>query len=114
MDQEFKRYLDVDELSQYLGVSKWLIYKFIKNREVPFIPFGRLVRFDRVAIDKWAEKRSVRGYSRRNSQSAEFDYNFFEMPENVLKEISKMELRNESPEGLDNQVSDGKCAETVQ
>jgi excisionase family DNA binding protein len=52
--------MDVDELSGYLGISKWLIYKFVKNRELPFIPFGRLVRFDRVAVEKWAEKKMVR------------------------------------------------------
>jgi excisionase family DNA binding protein len=52
--------MDVDELSAYLGISKWLLYKHIKNREIPFIPFGRLVRFDRVAREKWAEKKMVR------------------------------------------------------
>lgn len=39
-----------------------MIYKYIKYREIPFIPFGRLVRFDRTAVDKWAEKKTVRGY----------------------------------------------------
>lgn len=60
MEKELKRYMDVDALAKYLGISKWLIYKYIKNREVPFIPFGRLVRFDRVAVEKWAEKKMVR------------------------------------------------------
>jgi len=57
-----KRFMDVEELSSYLGVSKWLIYKYVKKREMPFIPFGRLVRFDRQAVDRWAEKRTVRGF----------------------------------------------------
>ena len=60
MEKELKRYMDVDELSRHLGVSKWMIYKYIKNREIPFIPFGRLVRFDRMAVEKWAEKKMVR------------------------------------------------------
>ena len=55
-----KRYMDVDELSRHLGISKWMICKYVKNREVPFIPFGRLVRFDRLAVEKWAEKKMVR------------------------------------------------------
>lgn len=54
--------MDVDDLSAYLGISKWMIYKYVKHREIPFIPFGRLVRFDRTAVDKWAEKKTVRGY----------------------------------------------------
>lgn len=60
LENELKRYMDVDELSRHLGVSKWMIYKYIKHREIPFIPFGRLVRFDRVAVEKWAEKKMVR------------------------------------------------------
>ncbi|HVA65312.1 MAG TPA: helix-turn-helix domain-containing protein [Elusimicrobiota bacterium] len=111
-----KRYLDVDELSKYLGISKWLIYKFIKNREVPFIPFGRLVRFDRMAIDKWAEKRSVRGYPRRNTRPGEIDYSLFDMPEDVLAEIRKMEFTDEpdGPPDLDGQAPDEKRAGLAQ
>ncbi len=62
-DLSAKRFQDVEEMSAYLGISKWLIYKYVKNREIPFIPFGRLVRFDRLAVEKWAEKRMVRGFS---------------------------------------------------
>ena len=74
-----KRFMDVGELSEYLGISKWLIYKFVKNREMPFIPFGRLVRFDRLAVDKWAEKRMVRGFIARASrprfkEDGDFEY----------------------------------------
>lgn len=57
--QEIKRYLGVEDLARYLGISKWMIYKYVKNRGIPFIPFGRLVRFDRMEIDKWAQKRMV-------------------------------------------------------
>ena len=60
-----KRFMNVEELSAYLGISKWLIYKFVKDRDIPFIPFGRLVRFDRLAVEKWAEKRMVRGFNTR-------------------------------------------------
>ncbi len=60
MEKELKRYMDVEELAGYLGISKWLIYKYIKHREIPFIPFGRLVRFDRMVVEKWAEKKMVR------------------------------------------------------
>ena len=60
-----KRFMNVEELSAYLGISKWLVYKFVKDRDIPFIPFGRLVRFDRLAVEKWAEKRMVRGFKAR-------------------------------------------------
>lgn len=112
-----KRYLDVDELAGYLGVSKWMIYKYIKNREIPFIPFGRLVRFDRLAVDKWAEKRSVRGYSRRSASPAEIDYGLFQMPDDVLAEISKLEFPDEPDfisQDPDGQVTEEKRAGIVQ
>lgn len=86
-----RRYMDVDELSRYLGISKWLVYKFVKVREIPFIPFGRLVRFDRIVIDRWAEKRSVKGYSKRAFQVSEADFGLFEMPDDVLREIAVCE-----------------------
>ncbi len=67
-----KRYMDVGELSDYLGISKWLIYKYVKNREIPFIPFGRLVRFDRVVVEKWAEKKMVRGWCGSRTRESSF------------------------------------------
>ena len=54
--------MDVEQLSEYLGISKHLIWRYVKNREIPFIPFGRLVRFDRLAVERWAVRRTVRGY----------------------------------------------------
>ena len=56
---EEKRFMSVGELSDYLGLSRWMIYKYIENRDIPFIPFGRLIRFDRVAVERWAEKRMI-------------------------------------------------------
>ena len=56
-------------MSDYLGISKWLIYKYVKDREIPFIPFGRLVRFDRLAVEKWTEKRMVRDFKARGART---------------------------------------------
>lgn len=67
-----KRYLDVGELAEYLGVSKWLIYKLIESRDIPFVPFGRLIRFDRLAIDRWVEKRTVQAAASRRARHRPF------------------------------------------
>lgn len=69
MEQELKRYMDVAELSGYLGISKWMIYKYIESRDIPFIPFGRVIRFDRLAVERWTEKRTVRGLGGRPRHS---------------------------------------------
>lgn len=67
---EEKRFMNVSELSDYLGLSKWMIYKYIENRGIPFIPFGRLIRFDRVAVERWAEKRMVPAAGSRGARRA--------------------------------------------
>ena len=55
-----KRYMNVKELAGYLSISEWMVYKYIKIRDIPFIPFGRLVRFDRLEVDRWAARKMVR------------------------------------------------------
>ncbi len=54
-----KRYLTLEQLCARLQVSKHHIYRMIHRREIPFIPMGRVRRFDPVAIDKWMAARSV-------------------------------------------------------
>lgn len=57
-----RRFMNVRQLSEYLGISRWMLYKYVENREIPFAPFGRLVRFDRVEVEKWVSKRMVRAF----------------------------------------------------
>lgn len=64
------RYLTVEQAAAYLQVSKWSLYKLVERRDIPFIPFGRLLRFDRMAIDRWVEKRSVQAGPRRRERAA--------------------------------------------
>lgn len=54
-----KRYMTIDQLAAYLEVSKFTIYRLINRREIPFIPMGRIRRFDPLAIDEWMKKRTV-------------------------------------------------------
>jgi excisionase family DNA binding protein len=59
-EQAARRYMDVGEVAGYLGLSRWMIYKYVESRSMPFIPFGRLIRFDRVVVERWAEKLTVK------------------------------------------------------
>ena len=54
-----KRYLNVEELSQYIGVKKSTIYNWVSQRRIPFIKCGRLTKFDIKAIDRWMAKSNV-------------------------------------------------------
>lgn len=59
-DTLIKRYLNTEELSGYIGKSKWWIYNKIKQREIPFIPMGRGLLFDVKVIDAWMAQKSVK------------------------------------------------------
>jgi excisionase family DNA binding protein len=59
-----KRYLKIAELAEYLGLSRWTIYDLVAARKIPFIPLSRkALRFDRIKIDKWMEKREVKAFT---------------------------------------------------
>lgn len=55
-----KRLLNMEQVCDRLGCSKWSVYRLIDKREIPFIPLGpRLYRFDPDAINKWLDGRAV-------------------------------------------------------
>ena len=47
------RYMNVNQLSEYLKISKSNIYKRTTNGTIPVIKMNKRVIFDRVEIDKW-------------------------------------------------------------
>lgn len=55
-----KRYLNVNQISAYLGISRYMVSRMIRLREIPFIPYGKAKRFDRDAIDAWVSKRTIK------------------------------------------------------
>ncbi len=51
-------YFAVDELSDYLKMSKSTIYKKTMDRQIPFIKTGKKLLFKQEAIDLWLEGHS--------------------------------------------------------
>ncbi|QTL47327.1 helix-turn-helix domain-containing protein [Priestia aryabhattai] len=54
-----KRTLTVKETAQYIGVSKDLIYKMVRTKEIPFIRIGRRVLFRKESIDQWLHSQEI-------------------------------------------------------
>ena len=54
-----KEILNVDELSEYLGIKKSCLYSKVERKEIPHYKIGRLVRFKRSDIDLWMEESKV-------------------------------------------------------
>ncbi|MFI0435827.1 MAG: helix-turn-helix domain-containing protein [Parachlamydiaceae bacterium] len=49
------RWLSVEEISQYLGVKRDTIYKWLENRQMPAHKVGRLWKFQKREIDLWVK-----------------------------------------------------------
>jgi excisionase family DNA binding protein len=49
------RWLSVEEVGTYLGVSRDTVYRWIKERQLPARPIGRLWKFKRTQVDSWVQ-----------------------------------------------------------
>jgi excisionase family DNA binding protein len=50
-----KGYLNIEELSEYLGIKKSTLYAKVAKRQVPYYKIDRLIRFKKTEIDRWVE-----------------------------------------------------------
>ncbi len=59
-----ERWLSVDEISNYLGVKRDTVYKWIERKDMPAHKVGRLWKFRKEEVDDWVrfgknEKKTV-------------------------------------------------------
>lgn len=55
-----KRYLNTEELAQYLGLTKWGVYDMVSRRQIPFIKVShKVLRFDIIKVDEWMAKKEI-------------------------------------------------------
>jgi excisionase family DNA binding protein len=50
---ENDKYMDVTMISEYLHVSKSLVYRMVSMDQIPYIKVRSRTIFDRAEIDKW-------------------------------------------------------------
>lgn len=55
-----KPLLSMKQMIEMIGVSRWTLSKMVSNEEIPYIPFGRLRKFDPDEIEAWLKKRSMK------------------------------------------------------
>ena len=58
-----RRYLNVNELSEYVGIPKSTLYAWVCWKRIPYAKLGKHLRFDLHQIDDWIKKRSVAEYN---------------------------------------------------
>lgn len=56
MSDQSKIWLSVDGISQYLGVSKETIYRWVAKKRIPAYRIGKLWKFSVEEIDLWVRK----------------------------------------------------------
>ena len=54
-----RRYLNINELSDYIGIPKGTLYAWVCYKKIPYVKIGRLVKFDLRAIDAWTKESAV-------------------------------------------------------
>ena len=54
-----KRFLNMDECSEFLGITKGTLYAWVCYKKIPYLKMGRLVKFDLKAIEEWLKARVV-------------------------------------------------------
>ncbi len=55
-----KRLININELSEYIGLSASTIYSWVSQRRIPFVKCGRLTKFDLERIEEWIKENSVK------------------------------------------------------
>jgi len=49
------RWLSVEEICKYLGISNDTVYRWIDKRDMPASKVGRLWKFKRSEVDEWVK-----------------------------------------------------------
>ena len=53
MDNNLERWYSMNEIMQYLGVSRDTVLDWIERREMPAAKIGRLLKFKISEVDAW-------------------------------------------------------------
>lgn len=66
---QYREVMNVREASQYLGVTKETLYKYLAEESIPAFKLGSRWRLKKNVLDRWMEKQSRRAGSRRKAES---------------------------------------------
>jgi len=61
---ETREVMDVREASEYLGVSRETLYKYVYEEKIPAFKLGNRWKFKKTVLDRWMEKQSTHGEER--------------------------------------------------
>lgn len=66
---ETREVMDVRETSEYLGISRDTLYKYVFEGKIPSFKLGNRWRFKKTVLDRWMEKQSAQFEQRGGRKS---------------------------------------------
>ena len=60
-----KEVMTIDQVAHYLQLHKQVVYRHVKNGNIPVSRIGATMRFKRSVIDAWLEESARRSIGRR-------------------------------------------------
>jgi len=63
--------MDIREASEYLGVSRDTLYKYVSADRIPAFKLGNRWKFKKTVLDRWMEKKSTREDEMRSGKRRE-------------------------------------------
>jgi len=67
MSEMEDRWLSINEICKYLGISKDTVYKWIDRHEMPAHRMGRLWKFKKDGVDEWVKSGGAAELDSQNS-----------------------------------------------
>ena len=55
-----RKFIGIKDLSQYLGLTKGTLYVWVCHKRIPYLKFGKALRFDLREIEAWVKKKKVK------------------------------------------------------
>ena len=55
-----KRLFNPEEAAKYLGLKLSMVRKLIQEKKIVFFKIGKLIRFDKVELDKWVDIKKAK------------------------------------------------------
>ena len=59
-EQDYPEIMTIDQLARYLQLHKQVVYRHIKNGNIPVSRIGATIRFKKTVIDEWLEDTALR------------------------------------------------------
>lgn len=56
---ETREVMDIREASEYLGVSRETLYKYVFEEKIPAFKLGNRWKFKKTLVDRWMETQST-------------------------------------------------------